>query len=791
MNAAEIVLQLSLEEKAALCSGADFWHIKGLMRFGIEPAMVTDGPHGLRKQAGSADHLGINQSVQATCFPTASATACSFDRNLMREMGAALSEECLQEDVAVLLGPGANIKRSPLCGRNFEYISEDPYITGELAAALIEGVQSNGVGVSMKHFAANNQEKARMTSNSVIDERALREIYLAGFETAVKKQQPWTLMCSYNKINDIYACENPTLLQDILRKEWGFTGIVMTDWGAMDERADAVAAGLDLEMPGPSPANDAKIVAAVQAGVLSEKVLDKAVVGIVELLLKAQGARRQGYTYSVQAHNALAQRIAVESAVLLKNEDGVLPISKTGNIAVLGAFAKSPRYQGSGSSRIHPAQTDCVLDALAQKGLQVKYAAGYTLTDDAPDDALLAQAAALAAQCDVALVFAGLPDVYESEGFDRTTLAMPESHNRLIEAACNANQNTIVVLQCGSPVQMPWLAAAKGVLLCYLGGQASGSACADLLLGDANPCGKLAETFPLCIEDTPACLHFAGGNRTEEYRESIFVGYRYYDTAKRPVLFPFGHGLSYTHFAYDDICVSADAFAPEKGGEISVEVTVSNRGACAGAEIVQLYVAKQTSAIYRAEKELKGFAKVFLQPGERKKVPFTLDARSFAYYNCKAKCWAVEGGEYALMAGGSSQKLPLCATLIVTGDGKESLLAAQRTQAPDYFDLPQTGTLSISEAAFTAVYGKPLPPKKRSEHEPFTLNSTIGEVCHLESGKQLLQMVQQGMAQMGGGDIQRMMEAMVMDMPLRALGMLGGGSMQAEQLEAMVAALNA
>lgn len=791
MTTREIVFKLTLEEKAALCSGADFWHMKGLEQFEIPPIMVTDGPHGLRKQAGDSDHLGINSSVPATCFPTASATACSFDCNLMHDMGVALSEECLQENVAVLLGPGANIKRSPMCGRNFEYISEDPFVTGELASALINGIQSNGIGVSMKHYAANNQEKARMTSNSVIDQRALREIYLAGFETAVKKEQPWTMMCSYNKVNGTYACENKTLLNDILREEWGFEGIVMTDWGAMDERDLGIDAGLDLEMPGPCAANDAKIVAAVNAGTLSMESLDKVVTRLIDLLLKSKASQKPDFRYDVSSHHALARKIAAESAVLLKNNENILPINKTANVAILGAFAKTPRYQGAGSSHINPHLIDNAFDEISKKGVKVEYAAGYSLTDDAVDETLISEAVAIAKQCDIAVVFAGLPDAYESEGFDRTKLDMPENHNRLIEEVCKVNPNTVVVLQCGSPVLMPWLSDVKSVLLCYLGGQAGGGACADLLLGDVNPCGKLAETFPLCVEDNPSYLNFASDNLTEEYRESIFVGYRYYDTAKRAVLFPFGHGLSYTTFAYTNLVLSANTFSPAKADGIVAEVTVTNTGNRAGAEIVQLYISKPNSAIYRAEKELKGFAKVFLQPGESKTVRIALNSRSFSYYNIKTNSWCVEGGDYIISVGASSRKTALSADVAVDGDGNESLLASQQSAAPNYFNLPNSGTLSISDNDFTHIYGTSLPPKKRGEHDPFTLNSTIGEISHTEVGKQILQMAKQGMSQIGGGDIQTMMEAMMMDMPLRALAMFSGGSMGPAELNGILAALNA
>lgn len=791
MNTKEIVSQLTLEEKAGLCSGADFWTLRGIERFDLSSIMVTDGPHGLRKQAGSSDHLGINQSVPATCFPTASATACSFDRDLMQKIGVALGEECLQEQVSVVLGPGANIKRSPLCGRNFEYISEDPYLTGQIASALIHGIQSNNVGVSLKHFAANNQEKSRMSSDSIIDERALREIYLAGFEAAVKTQQPWTLMCSYNKVNSVYACENKRILTDILRDEWGFEGLVMTDWGAMSDRVPAIIAGLDLEMPGPATGNTKAIIAAVNDGSLPVEVLDICVTRVLELLIKSKDAREQNYHYDEKAHHELARRAAAESSVLLKNDGNILPVKKENRIAVIGDFAKTPRYQGSGSSKINPLQLENAFDELSKKGANVSYAQGYLQgkMDSQNEDTLIKEACILAAQNEIAFVFAGMPDEYESEGFDRTTLDMPQSHNKLIAAVAAANPNTVVILQCGSPVLMPWKDSVKAILISYLGGQAGGGACADLLLGDTVPCGKLAETFPLSVEDTSCHLHFAKEERTAEYRESIFVGYRWYDTAQRDVLFPFGFGLSYTEFEYSDFALSGEKFA--ENDRLMAELVVTNKGKYDSSEIVQLYVEKVGSAVYRAKKELKGFEKVFLKAGESKKVRFELDKRSFAYYNTVVGDWSVEGGEYQIMVGENSRSIKFIACVMADGDAHEKLLNMQRAEASIYFNLPTNGILDVNDAAFTAIYGTPLPPKVRNEDEPFTRNSTIREIAHTEVGQQVLGMLQAGVAQIGGGDIQIMFEAMVMDLPLRSLSMLSGGKADDEQVAGIIAALNA
>ncbi|NCC07352.1 MAG: glycosyl hydrolase [Clostridia bacterium] len=787
-KAKEIVSQLTFEKKASLCSGRDFWHAKGLERFDIKPIMLTDGPHGLRKQAGSGDHLGINDSVPATCFPPACTTASSFDRELLKEIGNALGEECLQEDVAVLLGPGTNIKRSPLCGRNFEYISEDPLLAGELAAAIISGVQEKGVGTSMKHFAANNQEKSRMTSDSVIDERTLREIYLTAFETAVKKSQPWTLMCSYNKLNGTYACENYKLLTGILRDEWGFNGLVMTDWGAMNDRVEAIKAGLDLEMPASDGINDAKIVKAVKEGSLDEKAVDICVERVVKMLLNAQQSRREGYRYDAKAHHELARKAAAQSAVLLKNDDKILPASPKNSIAVIGAFAKTPRYQGAGSSKINSLNLDCALDEINKYADSVTYADGYSLQSAEPDDELIKEACEAANGKDIVFLFAGLPDSSESEGFDRETLAMPESHNKLIEAVSAVNPNLVVILQCGAPVTMPWLGGVKAVLLAYLGGEAGGGACADILFGKANPCGKLAETFPLALEDTPAYLHFAKDAKTAEYRESIFVGYRWYDAAKRAVAFPFGYGLSYTSFEYSKLELSADAFS--QNDSMTARVTVKNTGDCAGAEVVQLYVeAPQNSAIYRAPQELKGFAKVFLQPQESKTVEISLDTRSFAYYNEAVHAWAVEGGVFTVAVGASSRDIRLKKPVTVQGDGKEKLLPDYKALAPIYYNLPENGVLDVDTAAFEAVLGRKVPPAHRLENEPFTLNSTLGEIASTPVGMQLMQSMSSQAAGMDES-MQSMIAAMLHDMPLRSLSMMSGGALTNEQVEGIVKALN-
>ena len=781
MNSKDIVAQLTLEEKASLCSGLSFWKMKSIERLGLDSIMVTDGPHGLRKQAGTGDHLGILESVPATCFPTACATASSFDLALMREIGLALGEECQQENVGVILGPGVNIKRSPLCGRNFEYVSEDPYLAGKMSGALISGVQENGVGTSLKHYAANNQEKARMTTDSVVDERTLREIYLTAFEIAVKDAQPWTLMCSYNKLNGTYASEHKWLLTQVLRDEWGFEGAVMTDWGAMNDRVKGVQAGLDLEMPSSRGINDAKIVAAVKDGSLNEADLDKVVVRLVELIMKAQNGRRKGFTYDAEAHHTLARRAAAESSVLLKNEEGILPLAVGKSVAVIGGFGKKPRYQGAGSSMINPPKVDGALDMLTSLGVDVSFAEGYAPGGKA-DEALLAEAVALAKEKDTALLFVGLPDECESEGFDRSTLDMPESHVKLIEAVAQANPNTVVVLQLGAPVVMPWADQVKGILVSYLGGQAAGSGCADVLTGRVCPGGKLAETWPLSLADTPCNAIFPGMGKTVEYRESLFVGYRYYDTAAKPVAYPFGFGLSYTSFEYSDLKVTHAAGTAQ--AEVSFAVT--NTGEKTGAEVAQLYVGLPSSSLIRAKHELKGFCKVYLKPGERQEVTLTLDERAFSYYNVPAATWAVEGGAYLLEVGASSRDIRLSATIPVDGDGREALLADLKVKAPTYFNPSDITTVSGTE--FEVLLGRKLPPNQRQPDAKYDQNATLDDIKHTMIGKQLIKQVRQKMQEtMGASDhLSAMFDAMLMDIPLRALIMMGGEDFTEKKLNGIL-----
>ena len=661
MDIKALISQLTLEEKAGLCSGADFWHTKAVERLGIPASMVSDGPHGLRKQDNKVDHLGVNDSIKAVCFPAASATAASFDKAMLTRMGEAIGDSCQHEGLSVVLGPAVNIKRSPLCGRNFEYFSEDPYLAGKLSAAFIHGVQSRNVGTSIKHFAANSQEHRRMSSSSEVDERTLREIYLPAFETAVKEEQPWTVMCSYNRLNGVFASENPWLLTDVLRKEWGFEGYVVSDWGAVSDRVAGLAAGLDLEMPSSGGINDKKIVEAVRSGKLDEAVVDQAVERILNIIFRFTENAKPDTPWDKEAQHQLAAEIAADCMVLLKNDDKILPLRKEDTVAFIGEFADKPRFQGGGSSHINCFRTTSALEAAA--GLPVLYAQGYSATKDAATEEQIAEAVAAAKKAKIAIVFAGLPDVYESEGYDRTHMRMPECQNRVIEAVASAYPNTVVVLHNGSPVEMPWIGKVKAVLETYLGGQAVGLATIRVLYGETNPSGRLPETFPLQLEDNPSFLSYGGEGDIAEYREGIFVGYRYYDFKKAAVLFPFGYGLSYTDFEFSNLRLSANTITDQD--LLTATVTVKNTGDRAGKAVIQLYVGDKESSVFRPVRELKGFEKISLQPGEAKDVSFTLDKRAFAYWNTELHDWTVEPGDFTIEIGRSSRDIALDASVTV------------------------------------------------------------------------------------------------------------------------------
>ena len=681
----KIVSEMTLEEKAGMCSGLDFWHLKSVERLGIPEVMVSDGPHGLRKQDDKGDHLGMNDSIKAVCFPPAALSACSFDRGLMEEMGKAIGREAQANDVSVVLGPAVNIKRSPLCGRNFEYYSEDPYLAGEIAAAFVKGVQSQHVGTSIKHFAANNQEYRRMSSSSEVDERTLREIYFPAFETAVKKAQPCTFMCSYNQINGTFASENKWLLTDVLRGEWGFKGYVMSDWGAVNDRVKGLEAGLELEIPASGGDNDAMIVKAVKDGALEEKILDQAVERILRIIFE-YADHRKPQEFTMEKDHEEAQHIAEESMVLLKNENHILPLKTSEKAAFIGGFARNPRFQGGGSSHINCFKTTNVLDSVPCDA-QVVYAEGFPADRDFYDKALADEAVKAAAEADKAVIFAGLPESFESEGYDRSHMRLPKCQNRLITEILKVQPNTVIVLHNGSPVEMPWLGEIKGLLETYLGGQAGGAAAANILYGKINPSGKLAETMPLKLSDNPSYLNFGGGEKVE-YREGIFVGYRYYDTKEMDVAFPFGYGLSYTTFAYSNLKLSMEN--PTEKDTVMVSADVTNTGKSAGKEVVQLYIRDLTGSAIRPEKELKGFEKVFLEPGETKTVTMELNKRSFAWYNTELHDWFAASGDYEILVGASSRDIRLTETLHLNSSQRLPMHVHMNTTLGDLLRNPET-----------------------------------------------------------------------------------------------------
>ena len=765
MNAKDIVAQMSLEEKASLTVGPDFWHFEKIERLGLPSILVTDGPHGIRKQKIIGETMGSGESVEATCFPPACLSASGWDTEALETEGDAIGAEAASEGVSIVLGPGINIKRSPLCGRNFEYFSEDPFLAGSMAASWIKGVQKRGIGTSLKHFAANSQEKKRLISNSVVDERALREIYLSGFEKAVRESQPWTLMCSYNKINGTYSSDNRWLLSDVLRKEWGFNGIVITDWGAMNDRVEGIKAGLDIEMPGPDESNVEAVVRAVREKRLHENVLDEAAERIVSIILKAM-ERKKSSSYDRREHHEIARKIASHSFVLLKNEGSLLPLSKDKSYAVLGQFAKFPRIQGNGSSQINSNYVDLPFDELIKAGYDAEYAPGYSLEGTEDNEALISEAVALAGKKDAVIVFAGLTKESESEGFDRTTLGLPSCHDRLIEEVAKVNASVIVVLYGGSPFLMPWLGSVKSVIMGYLPGDAAGEATVDVLSGAVNPSGKLAETFPLSLEDTPCYGNYAIDDIDVLYKESILVGYRYYDYMKKDVLFPFGFGLSYTSFSYEDM--SVDFSDDKKEGVVSVKVR--NTGNYDGSEVVEIYVEKLESAIFRPLRELKGFSKVFLKKGEEKTVSIPLSFSSFAYYSVPLGRFDIEDGIYRIYASSSSRDHRLHVDIQVSGN-----------------KMPEVMPWRIGDD-FSLLFpcGLPLSPSR----EKLSLNSTLSEVLRDEKASLVFRPLRDAFITPFEGKsdgMSRMQLAMASDMPLRSAAVLTGAMSLDEVREKLVA----
>ena len=788
MNRIETLLsQMSVTEKALLCTGKKFWFTRGIKKYGIEPYMVSDGPHGLLNQSADADHLGVNASKKATCFPPACTMASSWDPALIEGIGKRIGEEAKEEQLGIVLGPGANIKRSPLCGRNFEYFSEDPYLTGKCAEAMINGIQSQGIGTSLKHFAANNQEDNRLRINAVVDERALREIYLSGFEHAVKAAKPWTLMCAYNRLNGEYASENKWLLNDVLREEWGFEGYVMTDWGAINDRVKALESGLDLEMPGDVADNTYAIIRAVEEGRLSTEVLDRTVRRLLEANFRAAENKKTEYKYDRHEHHAYARKAATEGAVLLKNE-GALPLAESDPVIAIGALFRNPRYQGSGSSMINPHSVVSPEAALRAAGTHYVYAEGFSAVLDDPDEGAIAEAVELAKKTDGKIVvFAGLTMFYESEGFDRKHMRLPTNQNILIEKLIGLGKPVIVVLYGGSPVELPWADKVDGIINMYLPGEAVGEATYDLLFGKVNPSGKLAESYPYALEDNSSAKHFPEGPRKVEYRESIYVGYRYYDTAEVPVRYPFGYGLSYTEFEYSDLRIEKTEI--EAGETLRVACTVKNIGSRAGKEIVQLYVGRISDGVFRAEKELKGFVKVDLMPGESKQAEFTLDRRSFAYYNVKLSDWAIEAGQYRISVGASSRDIRLGAEITI--HAPEVPAPYDKDAVAEYYH----PTTDISEASFVALYGKPM-PEAQFDNSVFNYDTTVAELKSRFLGKMFGKLLCFGVkfAVKATDDASRVMQNFVREMlvsnPMRAIGVTAGGAMNLGMLDGMLMMFN-
>ena len=716
MQNTELLLkELTLEEKCALLSGAETFKTRGMPKHGIPQIWLSDGPHGLRKQAGESDHLGLNPSVPATCFPTASAVANSWDTALGEEIGAALGEEAAAQEVSVLLGPGLNMKRNPLCGRSFEYFSEDPYLAGKLAAGYIRGIQSKGVAACPKHFAVNSQETRRMASDSIVDERTLREIYLTGFEIAVKEGHPRSIMSSYNLVNGTYANENKHLLMEILRGEWGFDGAVITDWGGSNDHALGVKNGSTLEMPVPGGDSVRELLAAVESGKISESDIDARLSELLPLVFDTKAALDAApREFDAAAHHALARRAAEESLVLLKNEGALLPLAAGTKVAVIGDFAKNPRYQGAGSSMVNSTQVDVLLDKLIDSELNViGYQQGFD-RHGKPDAALQKSACDLAAQANAVILCMGLDEIAESEGLDRSNLRLAQNQVDLLQAVAAVNPKIVVVLYSGSVVETPWLDNCQALLYAALGGQAGAGAVADALAGKVNPCGKLAETWPLAYADIPSAADFATRRKTVEYREGLYIGYRYFTTAEKAVRFPFGYGMSYTTFAYSDMA------ADEQG----VSLTVTNTGSVAGTEIVQLYVAKKNSELFRPAKELKGFARVTLAPGEKQRITIMLDDKAFRFWNVKANRWEIEGGEYELLVGASVEDVRLCDKISVHGTA--TVHPYEDRDLDCYY---KGDVLCVSDADFEKLLGHPIPNGKTK----IDRNLTLGELNHARS----------------------------------------------------------
>ena len=777
MKHADIIKQMTLEEKCYLFSGKDFWQSRSIERLGVPNMTLSDGPHGIRKQEGAGDQLGLNGSLPATCYPTAATIANSWDPALGEEIGEHLGAEAASQDVCVLLGPGLNIKRSPFCGRNFEYFSEDPYLAGKMAAGYVRGIQKNGISACPKHFAANSQELRRMASDSVMDERTLREIYLTGFEIAVKEGGARSIMSSYNRINGVYANENPHLLQEILRDEWGFDGFVVSDWGASNDHVEGVRAGSHLEMPTTGGDSDLELVEAVKSGKLSEELLDQRVDELLDVILSTTKAVAplKGKPFDIEKHHAMAAKASEQSIVLLKNENGILPLKKGAKVAVIGEFAQRARYQGAGSSVVNPTKLDNAMDVIKNFDLNVAgFEAGYPRSGKG-DPAMQAKAVELAKTADVVLLYIGLDEISESEGLDRAHMRLPQSQVDLIEAVAAVNPNVVAVMSAGSAVEMPWLPRVKALIHGYLCGQAGASSVLKAVMGEVNPSGKLAETYPVKYEDVSSAPYFPAKERTAEYRESLYVGYRYFETAKVPVLFPFGFGLSYTTFEYSDLTVTDKEAA----------FTLKNTGKMDGAEVAQLYVSKTDGEVFRPAKELKGFQKVFLKAGESKKVTIRLDDKAFRYFNVDTNQFEIEGGEWSILIGASAADIKLSGA--VTVKGTEAASPYDKARFAKYF----SGDIkSISDAEFEALLGRPIPDGHWSG--TLDMNDAICQLYYAKSG--LARFVYRIMTNMLNKSIEKgepdLNITFIYNMPFRGIAKMAGGMCTMEMAEGILTICN-
>ena len=777
MKYKELIEQMTLEEKCSLLSGATQFSAKGVERLGIPSMWLSDGPHGLRKQAGAADHLGLNPSLPATCFPTAATMANSWDEELGEELGRYLGEEAAAQRVNVLLGPGLNMKRSPLCGRNFEYFSEDPYLAGKLAAAYVRGIQSQGVSACPKHFAANSQEALRMHTDSVVDERTLREIYLTGFEIAVKEGAPKCLMSAYNRVNGVFASENSFLLQEVLRDEWGFEGFTVTDWGGSNDRVEGLKAGTHLEMPATGGDSDRLLAQAVRAGKLSEELLDRRVDEYLSVVFDAVIPHGAPTEFDQDAHHAFARRSAGESIVLLKNEESLLPLAANTSVALIGDFAERPRYQGAGSSAVNVTMLDDLKSALTEAGVALTGCESGFDRFGAPAPEKKARAVELAERSDVAVVCLGLDEMAETEGRDRAHMALRPCQGELVEAVTAVNSNVVVVLSGGAPVELPWLDRCRAVIHGFLGGQAGAGAMADALMGKLNPSGKLAETWPMTLADTPTAGDFPGREATCEYREGLYIGYRYYATADVPVRFPFGYGLSYTTFAYSDL----------QADEKSVRFTLTNTGSRPGAEVTQVYIGKKDTGVFRPALELKGFAKVPLESGESREVTIALDDKAFRYWNVKTGRWETEGGVYQIMVGSS------CADIRLRGEvelaGSVAPLPYEGLDLPSY----RSGKVrNVSDGEFAALLGHAIPPHLWDRSRPLELNDTFAQLRYARGwvGRLIYRITKSQLDKAEAAGKPDLDALFRYGMPIRAIAKMTGGAVDMAMSRALLKIFN-